>query len=133
LVALGVTAIEIMPIVDFPGRWNWGYDGVLPDAPDSSYGRPEDLKALVEATHAVLGPLPTPHARGGGPALFRSGRAGLYRVRLSMKMQVVRIILKIAGKALLNGSLDREIARERERDRILDRAVSQLSADVELE
>ena len=51
LVALGVTAIEIMPIGDFPGRWNWGYDGVLPYAPDSSYGRPEDLKALVEAAH----------------------------------------------------------------------------------
>ncbi|MBV8401461.1 MAG: putative maltokinase, partial [Acetobacteraceae bacterium] len=51
LVGLGVTAIEIMPIGDFPGRRNWGYDGVLPCAPDSSYGRPEDLKALVEAAH----------------------------------------------------------------------------------
>jgi malto-oligosyltrehalose trehalohydrolase len=51
LAALGVTAIEIMPIGDFPGRRNWGYDGVLPYAPDSSYGRPEDLKALVEAAH----------------------------------------------------------------------------------
>ncbi len=49
---LGVTAIEIMPIADFPGRRNWGYDGVLPYAPDSSYGRPDDLKALVEAAHA---------------------------------------------------------------------------------
>jgi malto-oligosyltrehalose trehalohydrolase len=52
LLALGVTAIEIMPIGDFPGRRNWGYDGVLPYAPDSSYGRPMDLKALVEAAHA---------------------------------------------------------------------------------
>ena len=52
LVALGVTAIEIMPISDFPGRRNWGYDGVLPYAPDSSYGQPQDLKALVEAAHA---------------------------------------------------------------------------------
>ena len=52
LFALGVTTIEIMPIGDFPGRRNWGYDGVLPYAPDSSYGRPEDLKALVEAAHA---------------------------------------------------------------------------------
>ena len=40
LVSLGVTAIEIMPIADFPGRWNWGYDGVLPYAPDADYGRP---------------------------------------------------------------------------------------------
>ncbi len=52
LQALGVTGIEIMPISDFPGRRNWGYDGVLPYAPDSSYGRPDDLKALVEAAHA---------------------------------------------------------------------------------
>ena len=52
LLSLGVTAIEIMPIGDFPGRRNWGYDGVLPYAPDSCYGRPPDLKALVEAAHA---------------------------------------------------------------------------------
>ncbi len=52
LVDLGITGIEIMPIADFAGRWNWGYDGVLPYAPDSSYGRPEDLKALVQAAHA---------------------------------------------------------------------------------
>ncbi|WP_235031650.1 malto-oligosyltrehalose trehalohydrolase [Geminicoccus flavidas] len=51
LVALGITAIEIMPIADFPGKRNWGYDGVLPYAPDSTYGRPDDLKALVEAAH----------------------------------------------------------------------------------
>ncbi len=49
---LGVTAIEIMPVADFPGRRNWGYDGVLLYAPDSSYGRPEDFKALVDAAHA---------------------------------------------------------------------------------
>ena len=48
---LGVTAIELMPVADFPGRRNWGYDGVLPYAPDSSYGRPEDLKFLVQAAH----------------------------------------------------------------------------------
>ncbi|MCO6415050.1 malto-oligosyltrehalose trehalohydrolase [Siccirubricoccus sp. KC 17139] len=52
LVALGVTAIEIMPVAEFPGGRNWGYDGVLPFAPDASYGRPEDLKALVDAAHA---------------------------------------------------------------------------------
>ena len=52
LVELGVTAVELMPIADFPGRRNWGYDGVLPYAPDAAYGRPEDLKALVDAAHA---------------------------------------------------------------------------------
>ncbi len=52
LVDLGITAIELMPIADFPGKRNWGYDGVLLYAPDSSYGRPEDLKALVDAAHA---------------------------------------------------------------------------------
>ncbi|MBX5087872.1 malto-oligosyltrehalose trehalohydrolase [Rhizobium lentis] len=48
---LGVTALQIMPLSDFPGRYNWGYDGVLPYAPDSSYGRPEDFMALVDAAH----------------------------------------------------------------------------------
>jgi maltooligosyltrehalose trehalohydrolase len=52
LAATGITALELMPLADFPGRWNWGYDGVLPFAPDSRYGRPEDLKALVDAAHA---------------------------------------------------------------------------------
>lgn len=51
LADLGVTAIQLMPISDFPGRYNWGYDGVLPYAPDSTYGRPEDLMALVDAAH----------------------------------------------------------------------------------
>lgn len=52
LAALGVTAIEIMPVADFPGTRNWGYDGVLPFAPDASYGTPDELKALVQAAHA---------------------------------------------------------------------------------
>jgi len=52
LADLGITAIELMPVADFPGRRNWGYDGVLPFAPDASYGRPEDLKRLVQAAHA---------------------------------------------------------------------------------
>jgi malto-oligosyltrehalose trehalohydrolase len=47
----GITAIELMPLADFAGRRNWGYDGVLPYAPDSAYGRPDDLKALVQAAH----------------------------------------------------------------------------------
>lgn len=51
LADLGITAIELMPVADFPGLRNWGYDGVLLFAPDSSYGRPEDLKALVDAAH----------------------------------------------------------------------------------
>jgi malto-oligosyltrehalose trehalohydrolase len=51
LVELGVTAIEIMPVADFPGARNWGYDGVLLYAPDSAYGRPEDFKALIDAAH----------------------------------------------------------------------------------
>ncbi len=52
LASLGVTALEIMPVADFPGTRNWGYDGVLPYAPDSAYGTPEDLKRLVDAAHA---------------------------------------------------------------------------------
>ncbi len=48
---LGITAIELMPIAEFPGQRNWGYDGVLPYAPDSAYGTPSDLKALVNEAH----------------------------------------------------------------------------------
>ncbi|HEV2957167.1 MAG TPA: malto-oligosyltrehalose trehalohydrolase [Xanthobacteraceae bacterium] len=51
LADLGVTAVELMPIAAFPGRRNWGYDGVLPFAPAASYGTPDDLKALIDAAH----------------------------------------------------------------------------------
>jgi maltooligosyltrehalose trehalohydrolase len=50
---IGVTAIQLMPIADFPGRRNWGYDGVLPYAPDTAYGDPHDLKALVDRAHEL--------------------------------------------------------------------------------
>ena len=52
LKALGITAIELMPLADFPGTRNWGYDGVLLYAPDASYGTPAELKHLVAAAHA---------------------------------------------------------------------------------
>ncbi|MBI5717614.1 MAG: malto-oligosyltrehalose trehalohydrolase [Burkholderiales bacterium] len=52
LVALGVTAIELMPVAAFSGRRGWGYDGVLLYAPHAAYGAPEDLKGLVAAAHA---------------------------------------------------------------------------------
>lgn len=52
LADLGVTAIEIMPVSSFPGERNWGYDGVQPYAPAHPYGRPEDLKRLINAAHA---------------------------------------------------------------------------------
>jgi maltooligosyltrehalose trehalohydrolase len=52
LCTLGVTALELMPVADFSGKRNWGYDAVLLYAPDSSYGRPEDLKRLIQAAHA---------------------------------------------------------------------------------
>ncbi len=51
LADLGVTAIELMPVASFPGKRNWGYDGVLPFAPESCYGRPEDLKRLIQQAH----------------------------------------------------------------------------------
>jgi maltooligosyltrehalose trehalohydrolase len=52
LVSLGITAIELMPLAATSGRWNWGYDGVLPFAPHASYGRPDDLKRFIDAAHA---------------------------------------------------------------------------------
>ncbi len=51
LQSLGITAIELMPLSDFPGNRNWGYDGVYPFAPDSHYGSPDDLKLLVQEIH----------------------------------------------------------------------------------
>ncbi|NSX07452.1 malto-oligosyltrehalose trehalohydrolase [Pseudomonas lini] len=51
LVELGITAIELMPLAQFPGERNWGYDGVLLYAPQASYGSPEQLKHLIDTAH----------------------------------------------------------------------------------
>jgi maltooligosyltrehalose trehalohydrolase len=51
LKTIGITALELMPLADFAGRRNWGYDGVLWYAPDSAYGRPDDLKTLIDEAH----------------------------------------------------------------------------------
>jgi maltooligosyltrehalose trehalohydrolase len=53
LASLGVTAIELMPVADFPGARNWGYDGVDLFAPARAYGTPDDLRRLVDAAHAA--------------------------------------------------------------------------------
>ncbi|MET0186138.1 MAG: malto-oligosyltrehalose trehalohydrolase [Achromobacter sp.] len=53
LAALGITAVELMPIADFPGARNWGYDGVLPYAPDTAYGTPDDLKRMIDTAHGL--------------------------------------------------------------------------------
>ncbi len=52
LAELGVSAIELMPLAATPGRWNWGYDGVLPYAPYAGFGRPDDLKRFIAAAHS---------------------------------------------------------------------------------
>jgi maltooligosyltrehalose trehalohydrolase len=51
LVSLGITAVEIMPVAQFPGNRNWGYDGVFPYAVQNSYGGPKGLQKLVNACH----------------------------------------------------------------------------------
>ncbi len=51
LADLGVTAIELMPLSEAPGRRNWGYDGAYPFAPETAYGRPDGLRELVQAAH----------------------------------------------------------------------------------
>ncbi|ARP82196.1 malto-oligosyltrehalose trehalohydrolase [Bordetella genomosp. 8] len=53
LAALGITAVELMPIADFPGPRNWGYDGVLPYAPDCAYGTPDELKRMIDTAHGL--------------------------------------------------------------------------------
>jgi maltooligosyltrehalose trehalohydrolase len=49
---LGVTALEIMPVAEFPGSRNWGYDGVSLYAPQSTYGGPDSLRSLIDACHS---------------------------------------------------------------------------------
>ncbi|VWX52876.1 malto-oligosyltrehalose trehalohydrolase [Novosphingobium sp. 9U] len=53
IAALGITAVELMPINAFSGTRNWGYDGVLPFAPAESYGTPDELRALVDTAHGL--------------------------------------------------------------------------------
>lgn len=53
LADLGITAVELMPVAEFPGERNWGYDGVLPYAPDAAYGGPKGLRALVDRAHEL--------------------------------------------------------------------------------
>lgn len=53
LAQLGITAVELMPIADFPGPRNWGYDGVLLFAPDNAYGTTDELKTLVDTAHGL--------------------------------------------------------------------------------
>ena len=50
---LGITAVEVMPIAAFPGRWNWGYDGVAIFAPAEVYGGPAAFRRFVDAAHAA--------------------------------------------------------------------------------
>ena len=53
LAELGVTAVEVMPVAEFPGRFNWGYDGVDFFAPTRLYGRPDELRAFVDRAHGL--------------------------------------------------------------------------------
>jgi maltooligosyltrehalose trehalohydrolase len=53
LADLGVTIIELMPVAEFPGRFNWGYDGVALFAPASAYGTPDDMRRFVDRAHAL--------------------------------------------------------------------------------
>jgi maltooligosyltrehalose trehalohydrolase len=53
LVELGITAVEVMPVADFPGRFGWGYDGTCLFAPTRLYGTPDDMRRFVDAAHAL--------------------------------------------------------------------------------
>ena len=53
LAALGITAIELMPVAAFPGRFGWGYDGVLPFAPHAAYGTPNEFKHFIQRAHRL--------------------------------------------------------------------------------
>ena len=97
----GYTAIELMPVAEFPGSRNWGYDGVLPYAPDASYGDPGALKALVDEAHA-LGLMVLldvvynhfgPHGnrlRDYAPAFFRTDRVTPWGAAIDFRRAQVR-------------------------------------------
>lgn len=53
LAALGVTAVEVMPVAEFAGRWGWGYDGVNLFAPLHHYGTPDDFRTFVDTAHRL--------------------------------------------------------------------------------
>jgi maltooligosyltrehalose trehalohydrolase len=85
LVALGVEAIELMPVADFDGSRNWGYDGVALFAPARVYGRPDDLRALVDAAHgrglAVILDVVYNHLGPSGNYLRQYARSYFHRDR----------------------------------------------------
>ena len=134
LVATGITAIELMPLADFAGRRNWGYDGVLLYAPDSAYGRPDDLKALIDAAHQRglmvfldvvynhFGPEGNYLGRYAPPLLHRRADAVGQRDRLS---RAGGARLRHRERAVLAArlSLRRAAARRRARHRRARRAV----------
>lgn len=101
LAALGVTAIELMPVADFPGERNWGYDGVLPFAPDTAYGTPAELKHLIDTAHGlglmVLLDVVYNHFGPDGnylgeyaPAFFRSGDSNAWGGAIDFSQPEVR-------------------------------------------
>jgi len=53
LADIGITIVEVMPVSEFPGRFNWGYDGVAPFAPAHCYGSPDDMRAFVDRAHRL--------------------------------------------------------------------------------
>jgi maltooligosyltrehalose trehalohydrolase len=53
LAALGITAVEVMPVADFCGRFGWGYDGTCLYAPHHHYGRPDDLRRFIDTAHSL--------------------------------------------------------------------------------
>jgi maltooligosyltrehalose trehalohydrolase len=53
LADVGITAIQLLPVPEWAGLFGWGYDGILPYAPTHAYGRPEDMRAFVDAAHAL--------------------------------------------------------------------------------
>ncbi len=53
LADIGITTVEVMPLSEFPGRFGWGYDGVLPYAPTRLYGSPDDFRAFVDCAHEI--------------------------------------------------------------------------------
>ncbi|MFB2553538.1 malto-oligosyltrehalose trehalohydrolase [Ensifer soli] len=101
LASTGITAIEVMPIAHFPGERGWGYDGVLHYAPHTAYGSPDDVRAFVDAAHALgisvlldvvynhFGPEGN-YLSASTPEFFRSDRPTPWGAAIAFRHRAVR-------------------------------------------
>src|SRR6059036_1724986 len=116
LADLGVTAVQLMPVAEFPGSRNWGYDGVHLYAPQSTYGGPRGLRRLVDACHAaglsVFLDVVYNHLGPEGNYLAEYGPYGTDRCQTSHRREWARLGERVPRRRLPRGRGPRDPRRE---------------------